>query len=317
MLFRSDITPGGSYATIDEIAGQGEGYSAFRFAGFRLSLGTSTTFNRRKSAHCFIPTKSALAFTGSNKDLGENLSNRSLICTGETPFQAYYAPTTNEEHVFLTAASVAWTLNEIKGQPQLNALSGFSMTGPDLVCNTATYAISPALPAGAAVTWTTSNANVSITSGGVATRLNNYVGPVTVSAALNSSCGTGMFTKAVTARAAASQITGTYGYISSSTFPLAPNNNVRATGITVSINPAGLDGITWQLASPTPTSWSSNGNMLWFTLPPYGGAAFRVTANSCGTPLTATYNFYNTSGSATFRLYPNPTADEVDRKSVV
>jgi hypothetical protein len=42
--------------------------------------------------HSFIPTKSALAFSGSNKDLAENLSGRNLVATGETPFQSYWGP---------------------------------------------------------------------------------------------------------------------------------------------------------------------------------------------------------------------------------
>lgn len=60
--------------------------------------------------HTFIPTKSALDFIGSNV-LDENISNEDLVCAGKTPFDAYFAPTENQQHIFLTPENVAW-LNE-------------------------------------------------------------------------------------------------------------------------------------------------------------------------------------------------------------
>jgi len=66
----------------------------------------------------FIPSKSALAFRGSNKLLHENLSNRNLVCTNETPFDSYYAPNDNEEHITLNSKNMAWVLEELKGNEQ-------------------------------------------------------------------------------------------------------------------------------------------------------------------------------------------------------
>jgi|GEM_PF-955353 len=187
-----DIVPGGSFNTIEEVASSGSGFSN-RFLG----IGTNTTFQQLKSTHSFIPTKSALAFTGSNRDFSENLSGRNLVCSGETPFHAYYAPTTNEAHVLLTNAGANWVLNEISDTPTIDPLPGFAISGPDMICTGATYSISPALPQGASIAWSSNNANISINSNGVATRLNNYLGMATLTAHVTSACGNKTFIRPV------------------------------------------------------------------------------------------------------------------------
>lgn len=98
-----DIAPGGHYdafrSTYDEFPG---------------SIGSDSVHKEiYLPTHCFIPTKSALAYKGSNQDLAEVLNNRNLTCTGEIPFDDYYAPDTNEEHVELNSANVAWLLGHL------------------------------------------------------------------------------------------------------------------------------------------------------------------------------------------------------------
>jgi hypothetical protein len=68
-------------------------------------------------ASSFIPTKSSLAYTGSNV-LDEVIGTKDRVCTGETPFDSYYAPKENEEHIFLTTKNVAWLTKEIEGNHQ-------------------------------------------------------------------------------------------------------------------------------------------------------------------------------------------------------
>ena len=63
-----------------------------------------------------------------------------------------------------------------------------TILGPNLVCSSGTYAISSP-PAGYSITWISSNTNgLSINPSGLATRVNNFSGQVTLSAALNG-CG--------------------------------------------------------------------------------------------------------------------------------
>jgi hypothetical protein len=115
-----DIAPGGTYDLFQEIADEGKSN------GWEWPVSYSANFQVYKKGHCFIPTKSALAFSGSNQDLGEALNNRNLICTKETPFDAYYAPNTNEGHTDLNTANVAWVLQQINYvEPQLQITSIF------------------------------------------------------------------------------------------------------------------------------------------------------------------------------------------------
>jgi hypothetical protein len=66
--------------------------------------------------HSFIPLKSSLAFHWNSdglRNVGENLSERNLVCTGEIPFEAYYCGISNEEHVRLNEKSVAFLYHQL------------------------------------------------------------------------------------------------------------------------------------------------------------------------------------------------------------
>ncbi len=69
--------------------------------------------------HSFIPTKSSLAYSGSNPDLSEDLSGRNLVGTGETPFDNYWGLTGgNMEHATLFDSYLMfWLLREINCEP--------------------------------------------------------------------------------------------------------------------------------------------------------------------------------------------------------
>lgn len=67
--------------------------------------------------HTFIPTVSALALENPNYNWSNTL-NRNLVCTGETPFDSYYAPSDNQQHITPTTENVAWIMEEINGNPQ-------------------------------------------------------------------------------------------------------------------------------------------------------------------------------------------------------
>jgi len=70
--------------------------------------------------HSFIPVKSALAFhwnTNGIQNLGENLSNRNLVCTGEIPFDAFYSSPYNDAHIHLTEAAVKFLQSQFNYTP--------------------------------------------------------------------------------------------------------------------------------------------------------------------------------------------------------
>lgn len=66
---------------------------------------------------CFIPTKSALAYSGPNTLWREDLSCENLICKGWTPFDNYFAPSENQFHVAINQESVDWLMDEINETP--------------------------------------------------------------------------------------------------------------------------------------------------------------------------------------------------------
>lgn len=82
------------------------------------AFGTTVYLNLNQGSPAFIPTKSSLAFSGSNKSWHENIGSRDLVCTGETPFDSYFAPEENEPHVTLNSKNMAWLIEEINGNPQ-------------------------------------------------------------------------------------------------------------------------------------------------------------------------------------------------------
>ena len=85
--------------------------------------------------HAFIPSVSALAFKNPNFDWS-NTFNRNLVCdplNKEIYFDSYFAPNSNQEHVFISSENANWLIKELQGIPQApyfpiqpNALVGSS-----------------------------------------------------------------------------------------------------------------------------------------------------------------------------------------------
>jgi len=96
----------------------------------------------------FVPTKSALAFSGTSNLWRESIGCRDMVETGETPFDSYYAPSVNQEHASLHQSSVNWLMDEVNGQERLptmyyeNCISDIEITdingleGPYVLCGT-------------------------------------------------------------------------------------------------------------------------------------------------------------------------------------
>lgn len=134
------------------------------------ALNSSIYLNLEQGAPAFIPTKSSLAFKGNNKVWHENLGNRNLVCTNETPFDSYFAPNANEPHVTLNGQNMGWLTKELKGEeqePVFGSDINVSLTGDSAVCdnktNIYTLNISNSSCSGNTVTWTTSD-NIEIIS---------------------------------------------------------------------------------------------------------------------------------------------------------
>lgn len=157
-----DIAPGGYYNAQQQLAEESSG----------LDIGSGlviTTSNLIDPTHSFIPTKSALAYTGSSI-LDEAIGSKNRVCTGETPFDNYFAPEENEEHITLTAENVDWLKRELNATPKnpvvYREINTSSLTGGIAVCNnkTNTYRLDiPYTCSGLTVNWSTSS-NIQIIS---------------------------------------------------------------------------------------------------------------------------------------------------------
>ncbi len=99
-----------------------------------------------KSDFSFVPTKSAIAYSGTSTLWRENIGCRNLVCTGETPFDSYFAPIENQAHASLHANGIEWLLDEIQGierEPEYGGCSSVSaeIIGDNIICynDTKTY----------------------------------------------------------------------------------------------------------------------------------------------------------------------------------
>lgn len=192
-----DIIPGGYYNAQEEITDQDEYSTIFKVTA-SSNLSTRSSFTVSTPYHCFIPTFSALGMSLANKDLSENLYNRDLVCTGETPFNAYYAPQVNQEHITLTTENVAWITNEIEQIKQMSTVNYgvlypiVKTAGTDPICASATYQINN-LPAGSTVAWLSSNPAIATAPANgnpvTFTRVGIMSGTVTFTATVTRPCG--------------------------------------------------------------------------------------------------------------------------------
>jgi hypothetical protein len=120
-----------------------------------------------KPNHCFIPTVSALGYQyqGSSNYQNtsvlpnpfENLTTRNLVCTGETPFDAYYAPTaTNTFHVKPDLDGLQFLgreLARVVATPVFTAAPGVMCPNTSATFTVLTECVRPGQP-GITYTWT-------------------------------------------------------------------------------------------------------------------------------------------------------------------
>lgn len=116
-----DIAPGGTFPTFKEVYDQSKLWYTCR-----------TDLNQYD--HCFMPTKSTLAYNDTNNvNLCENLSDRDLVVEGVIPFDNYWgSPNINMGHVTFNSLLHEWFNKEldiyIKGERELSLCGGYEYT---------------------------------------------------------------------------------------------------------------------------------------------------------------------------------------------
>ncbi|MFT3948485.1 MAG: T9SS type A sorting domain-containing protein [Agriterribacter sp.] len=313
-----DIIPGGYYNTQATLGG-GTTYEAgsvpLLFALSTIFVGTNTITSSQvlNPNHCFIPTFSALGMDITNKDLSENLYNRDLTCSGETPFQAYYAPLTNQEHITLTAENVAWIKQEIAGNKQMSSVNyavlyPFVQTsGTDPVCTNATFQINN-LPSGSTIAWQSSNTGIAtISSTGnpaTLTRQGTQTGTITITATITRPCSESkvIMTKTV--------------YIGMTTpGPISWEWNLPPNRVHLYVDAVpNATSYQWYLNGTLKSTTSSNT----YNLPMNGNVScggfyyFGVKAvGSCGTSQESYVGATMPSCNNALSVFPNPASDNV------
>lgn len=160
-----DIVPGGIYNTQGIIKDQFDAALNDAIPGRR-----SIEWRTYVPNHAFIPTVSSLAFK--NFDFNWNTPlNRNLICdtnNKEIPFDSYFAPSQNEEHVFVSSNMVKWLMEELNDNPQAPwfPINADSFQGADKLClnQTETYSFSDPCKLPSNVIWSLNNTNAQILS---------------------------------------------------------------------------------------------------------------------------------------------------------
>jgi hypothetical protein len=120
--------------------------------------------------HAFIPSVSALAFKNPNFNWA-NAINRNFVCdpnNKEIYFDSYFAPSKNEEHVFVSAENANWLIKELLGIPQAPyfPIQDNALFGPDFACSTATYLFDDVCKTPSEATWSVSSNLQVISSNG-------------------------------------------------------------------------------------------------------------------------------------------------------
>jgi len=185
-----DVAPGGLYNFIGQTQQQGNGM-IISFASIPFVF----SFSNVIANSSFISTKSALAFTGTNQKYNENISNRNLVCTNETPFNSYFGSfTTNQFHATLWNDAMNWLTQEINGNPQPPSFldqtnSSYAISGPTTACTSGNYSITN-IPVSATVAWSASPSyDVTLTPSGQTVNVSLVQsGNVTLSAIVTYNC---------------------------------------------------------------------------------------------------------------------------------
>ncbi|WP_461117878.1 hypothetical protein [Spirosoma jeollabukense] len=282
----------------------------FLQAGYSISL---------VNEFCFVPTASALDVTTFDASsltavYVDAISPANPSRLGKFIAQeAFSRPNTsttvyNEAHIRYTARNGQWIFNEMEN-PGTNTVhctsecpvSGLSISGPELLCSTATYAISPTL-AGAAFSWASSNGSVASidASSGAAAFVSR--GPATISTSING-CSISGLTKAI--------------WVGTPKVDYFTANSQTSIGSMCLGNSQYIE--THASGSPTYFHWfisSGNAGNAYLTDYSNGSASFNTytadcygltldMSNGCGTSSDGVSICANNCFSA-YKIYPNP-----------
>ncbi len=260
-----DRVPGGKFNTQEVMKEEGQETS---WVG---GLIHGQNFTSMVNNHSFIPTVSALALTNSTtRDWSEDISTRNLVCSDETPFDDYFTPNNNEEHVYLSSENVSWMKAQINGDFQncVNICAPVLLSGAEYFCDPVSnsYTIS-GLPSNAEIIWTALPVGiVEINSpSNLQTTLNRKKEGIIILTAtvLNGCSGEISYSKTISVGVpTVESLSLNYNH---ETHPIRQQGTVSVciqSTIRTVLKVNGPGSVTWNrvAASPSSLSWVQNGN---------------------------------------------------------
>lgn len=192
----SHVTNNNARGSMDAVPGGTFGTNYIIYKQFSTALKEQKvrqTWSTISTEHSFIPTISALGFKNSSFNWNNRVDDRNLVCNNEIYFDNYYAPTSNQDHVYLNTDNVNWLIREIDNIPGCMAIcADLSIAGDDALCTTTSnnYFINN-LPAGATVLWETSPTGVATPNtptSSQTTLTKNGDGIITLKASITNAC---------------------------------------------------------------------------------------------------------------------------------
>ena len=229
----------------------------------------------------FMPSKSTLAYTGSNSSWREDLGCRDLVCTGETPFDSYYTPPENQAHVAVHAESVDWLLQELQGIEMDPVYSCYENTstiinGDNRICynQTKTYTLSN--ECNGSVTWSKSS-NLQILSSDnsqvTVKSINSYTGSAWIKATFSNGQST---TKQIVGKPALTYEAEGQGHIV----------DIQLISQGLNFPQQGITSITWSQTGGTGNLYASNNSFSAIAIGSHSGGWYVdgivEVSNSCG-----------------------------------
>ncbi|MBY0482732.1 MAG: T9SS type A sorting domain-containing protein [Chitinophagaceae bacterium] len=224
-----DNAPGGRFGTFfgSDPGNIDEGKLTFllKESLYLITGSRRTSFSQNINNFTMMPSYSSadLRFgtNNSGKNLYMNWSNQYLC--GFTPFDYVYAPSSNEQHVFVSQQGSQWFENEVKcDNISLPGFVSTTIAGNDNLCTSEIYSIATCKSSN--ITWSASPLGIAniIPSGNTATLNKAANGIITLTATINNACGGNtVVTKQITVGTPAAP-----AYINYSIDPLVACNEV-------------------------------------------------------------------------------------------
>ena len=313
-----DVVQGGTYNPQADIVQE--------FTTVLEEEGVDYDWHRYEKNHSFIPSVSSLALLDGYKRDWSKPINRDLVCSSETPFDSYYSPDTNEEHVKITASSVEWLLKEIQGNPQPPR---YTFTENDFVFSTdveticvgdkATLkAVAEECKFSSEIKWSvSSNLDITYEDGFSVEVKANSSGEAFITATFESGqTYTKMFwvgePQLDPLVECDNNQDGCWSLCKSTAFSIGNEIRINTFG---NLN---QNVVEWEWEKTTTNfSWITNGNTAYFATPHLGFIAFRVRArNECGwskwqlmqMDVRECKDNSELRTENLFKIYPNPTS---------